>query len=157
MEGIPRSLSPSTRDWNSSAPVRNPGTITAAFMSGNCCCDDNDDDDGEEKEFTKLRELTNNINSNRRIGIDMEADSSNMPMTERFMHRLVNVDFVGVGRTFNERDYQVALPCTCTCFGLQVIKITTPAELNLKCDPVSYYYSKMKMMRVSESERRCTC
>lgn len=34
MEGIPRALRLSTRDWSSSAPVRNPGTTTAAFMFG---------------------------------------------------------------------------------------------------------------------------
>ena len=34
MEGIPLELSASTRGWNSDAPVRNPGTMTAALMFG---------------------------------------------------------------------------------------------------------------------------
>lgn len=33
-EGIPRAIRESARGWNSSLPVRNPGTITAALMGG---------------------------------------------------------------------------------------------------------------------------
>ena len=33
-DGIPRAVRESARGWNSSLPVRKPGTITAALMGG---------------------------------------------------------------------------------------------------------------------------
>ena len=35
-DGIPRAVRESARGWNSSLPVRKPGTITAALMGGSC-------------------------------------------------------------------------------------------------------------------------
>jgi len=61
MDGMPRADSASTRGWMSSAPVRKPGMITAALMSGRGLFllsevdlplldedDDNDNDDDDD-------------------------------------------------------------------------------------------------------------
>lgn len=50
MEGIPRAVRLSARDCRSSAPVRNPGMMTAALMLGSGLLGLMDDDDDDESD-----------------------------------------------------------------------------------------------------------
>ena len=50
-DGIPRAVRESARGWNSSLPVRKPGTITAALMGGSS--------DAEGDGVLKLKAPTN--------------------------------------------------------------------------------------------------